>query len=251
MRRWWHRLRPVQKKIVICAAFIFTLEAVLWGTILFGRGLQQIFWYHWRQGVIQAQSVNGLPYAALINDCGIQYGIDPALIAAVMRCESSFNPKAQSKAGAIGLMQISLPTWQYLKKSEPAWQQYNGLEADMQALWQPHINISAGTKYLSLMLARYHGDPLKAVAAYNAGPGSVDRHNGVPPIAETVNYVHDVAEVWIEYHGVQNIATLGYRWGSYIESIGMLMQKYIYIGCGMIINIFFVIRWIRYQRRRW
>jgi soluble lytic murein transglycosylase-like protein len=227
------------------------LEAVLWSTIFFGRGLQQIFWYHWRQGVMKAQPVKGLPYAALINDYGTEFRIDPTLIAAVIRCESSFNPQAQSKAGAVGLMQISLPTWQYLKKSELAWQQYNGLEADMQALFQPPINICAGTKYLGLMLSRYQGDPLKAVAAYNAGPGNVDRHNGVPPIEETVNYVHHVAEVWIEYRGVQNIATLCYWWGSYIESNGIRVQKYIYIGFCVIIIIFFVICWVRYQRRRW
>ena len=129
---------------------------------------------------LQAPSVSGPvdgQYGDLINSAAAKYGIDPALLKGLIRQESNFNPNAKSPAGAAGLCQLMPGTAASLGCTNPL---------------DPAQAIDAGAKYLSQQLKAFGGDPRKALAAYNAGPGAVQRYGGVPPYAETQNYVRAV-----------------------------------------------------------
>lgn len=107
-----------------------------------------------------------------------RHKLDPALVHSVIQAESSGDPRAVSRAGAKGLMQLIDSTAQAL-----------GVEDS----FDPRQNIEAGTKYLKHLLDRF-GDPKLAIAAYNAGPANVDRYGGIPPFPETENYVQRVMD---------------------------------------------------------
>jgi soluble lytic murein transglycosylase-like protein len=111
-------------------------------------------------------------------------GVDPALIRAVIHAESGFNPHARSRKGAMGLMQLMPGTASDMGVSDP---------------WAAPQNIQGGVKYLAMLLEQYKGDVTLATAAYNAGPRTVDRYRGVPPIAETQTYVQRVRQLLDRY----------------------------------------------------
>lgn len=115
-------------------------------------------------------------YDNLIRRMSRQYKVDPALVKAVVRAESAFNPYATSHKGASGLMQLM-----------PATAEVYGVND----IYDPTQNIRGGVRYLKDLLARYNNTRL-AIAAYNAGPTAVKRYRGIPPYNETQNYVRKV-----------------------------------------------------------
>lgn len=117
------------------------------------------------------------PYQEEIKTAAKEFGVDPALVRAVIHAESAFNEKALSPVGAQGLMQLMPGTAKELGVG-------NALIAGE--------NIRGGVNYLAKMLKRFHGDTKLATAAYNAGPNAVGRYGGVPPYAETKAYVNRV-----------------------------------------------------------
>ncbi len=113
-------------------------------------------------------------YAALFDRAGARHGIDPDLLAAIGHCESGYNPRATSPAGAQGLMQFM-----------PATATAYGVDP-----WDPDSAIDGAARYLADSTRQLDTtDPALLAASYNAGPGAVARHNGVPPYAETRRYV--------------------------------------------------------------
>jgi soluble lytic murein transglycosylase-like protein len=131
-------------------------------------------------------------FSDLINAAAQKYGLDPALLKALIRQESNFDPNAQSPAGAQGLTQLMPGTAAALGVTNPL---------------DPAQAIDGGAKYLSQQLKTFDGDVRKALAAYNAGPGAVQRYGGVPPYAETQNYVRAVLGFAEEYRGQSPIPT--------------------------------------------
>lgn len=116
-------------------------------------------------------------YDTEIKTTAQEYGVDPALVRAVIHAESAFNEKALSPVGAQGLMQLMPGT---------------ALEVGVQNAMVAADNIRGGVTYLAKMLERFKGDTRLATAAYNAGPGTVSRYGGIPPYAETKAYVERV-----------------------------------------------------------
>jgi soluble lytic murein transglycosylase-like protein len=118
-----------------------------------------------------------VPYGAEITAAAKKYGIDPALLAGLVKQESGFNPNAGSPAGARGLTQLMPGTAAGLGVTN---------------VLDPAQSLDGGAKYLKAQLDAFGGDVARALAAYNAGPGAVKRYGGVPPYAETQNYVRAV-----------------------------------------------------------
>ena len=122
----------------------------------------------------------GTPYADLFSDAGQTYGVDPALLAAVARQESGFDPAAVSPAGAQGLMQLMPATAQGLGVADS---------------FNPSQAVDGAARLLRDLISRF-GQVDLALAAYNAGPGAVLRYGGIPPYPETQNYVRSVMSMW-------------------------------------------------------
>jgi soluble lytic murein transglycosylase-like protein len=118
-----------------------------------------------------------VPYGAEITAAAKKHGLDPALLAGLVKQESGFNPNAGSPAGARGLTQLMPGTAAGLGVTN---------------VLDPAQSLDGGAKYLRAQLDAFGGDVARALAAYNAGPGAVQRYGGVPPYAETQNYVRAV-----------------------------------------------------------
>jgi soluble lytic murein transglycosylase-like protein len=116
-------------------------------------------------------------YDDLISKAAKKYNIDKKLIKSVILTESAGKVNAHSKANAKGLMQLIDST---------------ATAMGVENVWDPKDNIFGGTKYLAKMLKNYDGDIDLALAAYNAGPGNVNKYNGIPPFSETQNYIKRV-----------------------------------------------------------
>ena len=114
---------------------------------------------------------------SIFEEAANTYGVDVNLLTAIAKQESNFTADATSSSGAMGIMQLMPATAQGLGVSDA---------------YDPYENIMGGAKYISQLLSRYDGDVSLALAAYNAGSGNVAKYGGIPPFAETQNYVSKV-----------------------------------------------------------
>ncbi len=133
---------------------------------------------------ILKQSFSSKKYDDIIKKAQKRYGVEFSLIKAVIKIESSFNPKAVSKKGAKGLMQIMPMNYKTLSVKDP---------------FDPSDDIMGGTLYLQRLLRRYKYKLPLVLAAYNAGPEAVDKYKRIPPYAETQNYVRQVMKMYSQY----------------------------------------------------
>ncbi|MCR5610519.1 MAG: lytic transglycosylase domain-containing protein [Clostridiales bacterium] len=173
---------------------------ILLGLVLLAVGLMLIF----GRGIITKLRDASLPlsYKEEIRNAAHRYGLEPAFVAAVVKTESGFDPRAVSGDGAVGLMQVLPSTGEWI-----AWRR--GLEFDSERLYDPEYNLDYGCWLLSFLLERYDGNEKYALIAYNAGYGRLDEwlktrvdENGELtdiPYAETRNYVDRIGKLKERY----------------------------------------------------
>lgn len=138
-----------------------------------------------------------MPYGTTIAVAAERHHVDALLLAAIVSVESGFSSRAVSPQGALGLMQII-----------PEVAADYGVKGD---LLDPAVNVDLGSRFVSGLLKDYHGDVERALAAYNAGPGVVDRYKGVPPYPETREYVREVLAKYERYARKAGIGRPGGR----------------------------------------
>jgi len=136
--------------------------------------------------VFSPLSADRMEIEGLIEKYSARNGLDKDFVKALVKQESGFNPKATSKCGAMGLMQLMPGTAQGIGVTNP---------------YDAEQNIAGGTKYLRSMIDRFEGNEKLALAAYNAGPNAVKKYGGIPPYQETQNYVKNVMSM---YQGYKN-----------------------------------------------
>ncbi len=132
------------------------------------------------QGV-ETRSLSSANLRAIVDRLSRQEGLDPRLVDALIQAESDYNPRAISKKGAMGLMQLMPLTARRLNVDDP---------------FDPEQNIRGGVKEFSRLIDRYSGNLSLALAAYNAGEGAVSKYRGIPPYRETRNYVARIMETY-------------------------------------------------------
>ena len=192
---------------------ILVLLGIFSGILFTGRSSADVFVYKDKQGVLTFTNVpthqgfrriiressgqsepfssaNG--YEGLIQSVSERYALDADLIRAVIKAESNFNSSARSNKGAMGLMQL-MPETARLHNVNDA--------------YDPIGNIEGGVRHLKMLLERYQGNLRLSLAAYNAGSQAVDRNGGIPPFAETKEYVRRVLQYYDTYRdgGVRTI----------------------------------------------
>jgi soluble lytic murein transglycosylase-like protein len=132
--------------------------------------------------------LESLPFGREIRGAAKRYGVDSLLLASIVEAESGFRPDAVSTKGALGLMQL-MPL--HFPPSDPAVEPVDPLD--------PTVNLDLGARYLRDLRRRYDGDLELALAAYHAGPGTIDRFGGLPPYRETQAYVGRVLRLYSEH----------------------------------------------------
>lgn len=134
------------------------------------------------KAVAKAPAVKvGDNYHGIIKRHAEKYELDPSLIRAVITAESGFDPSAVSTKGAMGLMQLMPATAYLMGVGNP---------------FNPEENIAGGVRYLKLLLDRYNGNLKLALAAYNAGPKTVEKYGAIPPISETKDYIKKILTMY-------------------------------------------------------
>ena len=146
----------------------------------------------------------------MIHAAAKRHDIDPALVRAVVKVESNFNPFAVSSRGAKGLMQLV-----------PATARRFGVKN----LFDPKANLDGGVRYLKYLMTLFAGDLRLSLAAYNAGENAVDRHSGVPPFPETQDYLRRISEIYPLSAASRSVANSGMAStaiGKYVDNDGVV-----------------------------
>lgn len=133
----------------------------------------------WRLRFDSSQTIPPTPFGPLIHSVARRHGLNPEVVAAMVRQESGFDPTARSPRGAQGLMQIM-----------PATAERFGISQN--ELLNPESNLEAGVRYLSWLVDHFEGDLKLVLAAFNSGEGTVERFDGVPPYRETREYLRRI-----------------------------------------------------------
>jgi len=183
--------------------FLFTnLTGILFSRVLAPEAVAQPVTFRQMAGDIPTSGSESID--RLIFDAGAREGVDPRFIHAVIWQESKYKVDAESHAGAVGLMQLM-----------PAAAERFGCEDRN----DPAANIAAGTKYLRWLIKRFDGNVELALAGYNAGEGSVDKYDGIPPYKETKNYVKIISQRYGKtYHPVLPLPQAAEEFNLYAES---------------------------------
>lgn len=194
MRRKW--------RLVWILLLLLAVEAAAYGVAGFAAG----YWHRaarreFNAAASEGREIDKVPYAEIINNAARHEGVSARLVASVIQAESSFRPRAVSSTGAMGLMQIMPATWREVNAELRLCAGRHDGECSAACYFDPELNIRVGTAYLGRLAKRFGGDVTLAVAAYNAGPGAVQRYGGIPPIGETEDYVEQVMTNWYAFVG--------------------------------------------------
>jgi soluble lytic murein transglycosylase len=135
-------------------------------------------------GQVSSGALGPSDFEDLIRSASLRYNVDANLVRAVIKTESDFRSNARSNKGAMGLMQLMPDTARL----------HNVVDA-----YDPSENVDGGVRHLKMLLDRYQGDLELSLAAYNAGSGAVEKHGGIPPFAETREYVRRVLRFYNSY----------------------------------------------------
>jgi hypothetical protein len=156
-----------------------------------GKTTQQVSRDKKEKPVGKADNVIGHDFSGYVHKAAAKYELEPELIKAVIKTESNGNHRAVSRKGAVGLMQLMPSTASDMNVSNP---------------FNPEENIEGGSRYLKYLLERFNGNLTLALAAYNSGPGTVEKYGSVPPILETQQYVK---KVFTMYNGKKSYSFSG------------------------------------------
>ena len=133
------------------------------------------------RAILRGRAMTSGELDSIIQEAARRHGVDPNLVRALIKVESNFDAHAVSRKGAMGLMQLMPSTARTLNVSNP---------------FDPQQNVDGGVRHLKRLLQDFNGDVKLSLAAYNAGAGAVTRSNGVPPYAETRNYVKRITTLY-------------------------------------------------------
>lgn len=208
--RWVRVLR-----ICCAAALLLTLAVIYLATVHVQTAVARF-----TRDAGLPRSVHGIPYADLINAAAAAHHLSPALLAAVVMAESGFDAHAHSRRGAYGLMQVMPATWREMG-TRPQCPPDVAQLTTPPCMDDPAANLEVGARYLRRLVDRFGGNVVLAVAAYNAGVGTVAQHRGVPPFRETNRYLRQIALAWLH---LEEDGTLTPLWLTIIRSYGRWQQ---------------------------
>ena len=204
-QRFNTRIRPLSRPVLLILACLVAMNASP-STLVEGSVEREMVMFGPVQAASQVGSETGAaaPVQATapgeleraVTRAAKQHHLHPALLLAVMKAESSFNPIVVSKAGAVGLMQLVPET---------------AMRHGVQNLYDTNENVAGGARHLRYLLDRFHGNMRLALAAYNAGERKVDRYKQIPPYKETRHYVQKVLTYYRDYRKEASLVPVGER----------------------------------------